>query len=66
MSEVNAWRNSRLHRRCTFCKHLKHRGGLEFGYWVCNAKDKLYTDLEVLSPRPFCKLFSLREVEADA
>lgn len=61
MNKILAWRNKRLHRRCEFCRHFEHRGGLEFSHWVCKAKSIIFCRTEINFHRPFCSLFELKE-----
>lgn len=52
---VQEWRNK--HRKCDFCKHESFS---PCGYAYCDAKKKgVFRWL----PRPFCRLFELKEGE---
>ena len=54
---VNEWRNK--HRKCLFCVHFNNTCWL---HW-CRAKMKdVYAD----HPRPFCRLFQLKEWKDNA
>jgi hypothetical protein len=64
--KVMKWRSSPLHRKCIFCKHLRFKpiqGWIPIAdYYVCEAKDKVISDVLpdfTRTPRPFCKLFEL-------
>ena len=64
--KVMKWRSSPLHRKCIFCKHLRFKpihGWIPIAdYYVCEAKDKVISDVLpdfTRIPRPFCKLFEL-------
>lgn len=56
---VNEWR--RKHRKCLFCKHLRVVNPPHYCadcFFRCEAKQK---DVNEDIPRPFCKLFELKE-----
>ena len=58
---IKDWR--RKHKKCAFCKYLSLLippvPNCESGY-LCAAKDKM---VNPELPRPFCKLFKLKEVD---
>jgi hypothetical protein len=58
---IERWR--RKHKRCDFCKYLTISIPVTpncDGAFICKAKAK---DVSVDLPRPFCKLFKLKEIE---
>ena len=67
--KVKAWRSSRLHRKCIFCKYLKlniMKCNPGRDYYTYEAKDRSIHDLLpdfTRIPRPFCKLFELKVEE---
>ena len=54
---VNEWRNK--HRKCLFCVHFNNTCWLNW----CRAKMK---DVGADHPRPFCRLFQLKEWKDNA